>query len=69
VRGPAPSDLEAEVVAESLGLPLSGYCKAEPGLAGALDRGEPPGRSRGPLSRLADQLLEELVQGRRVLAA
>jgi secretion/DNA translocation related CpaE-like protein len=59
VRGPAPGDLEAPLVAEALGLPLAGHCRAEPGLAAALDRGEPPGRRRGPLARLADSLLEQ----------
>ena len=60
VRGPAPGDLEPEVVAASLGLPLAGHCRAEPGLAAALERGEPPGRRRGPLSRLADRLLDQV---------
>lgn len=61
VRGPSPGDLEAEVVAGSLGLPLGGWCRAEPGLASALERGEPPGRRRGPLARLADQLLRDVL--------
>ena len=60
VRGPAPGDLEPEVVAASLGLPLAGYCRAEAGLAAALERGEPPGRRRGPLSRMADLLLDDV---------
>ncbi len=57
VRGPAPGDLDARLVADSLGVELAGECRAEPGLAAALDRGEPPGRRRGPLSRLADDLI------------
>ena len=60
VRGPAPGDLEPEVVAASLGLALAGHCRAEPGLAAALERGQPPGRRRGPLSRLADLLLDDV---------
>lgn len=69
VRGPAPSALDAEVVAQSLGLPLAGHCRAEPGIAAALERGDPPGRGSGPLARLADGLLEDLVVNRRVPAA
>jgi secretion/DNA translocation related CpaE-like protein len=68
VRGPAPSDLEPEVVAASVGLPFAGYCRAEPGLSAALDRGIPPGRDKGPLSRLADALLGELRQSRSELS-
>lgn len=64
VRGPAPSNLEPEIVAASVGLPFAGYCRPEPGLAAALDRGDPPGKSRGPLSRLADQLVAELRESR-----
>ncbi|HTY71329.1 MAG TPA: septum site-determining protein Ssd [Actinomycetes bacterium] len=64
VRGPAPGGLPAEVVADSLGLPLAGYMRAEPGLAAALERGEPPGRgARGPLARLCGHLLDSLVPG------
>lgn len=68
VRGPAPTSLEPELVAESLGLALAGWCRAEPGIAAALDRGEPPGRTRGPLSRLADSLLGAFVPDRAVEA-
>jgi secretion/DNA translocation related CpaE-like protein len=53
VRGPAPTGLPAEAVADSLGLPLAGELRAEPGLAAALDRGDiPPIRPRGPLAAL-----------------
>jgi secretion/DNA translocation related CpaE-like protein len=68
VRGPAPSSLEPDVVAGSLGLPLAGHCRAEPGLAAALDRGDPPGRARGPLSRLADRLLDDMLDNRNTRA-
>lgn len=61
VRGPAPTGVPAEYVAETLELPLAGELRAEPGLAAALDRGEPPGlRSRGPLVRLSRRLLADL---------
>jgi hypothetical protein len=68
VRGPAPSGLPAEVVAEALGLPLAAEARAEPGLAAALERGDPPSaRGRGPLARLSGQLLDDLglLGGRR----
>ena len=60
VRGPAPTGLEPQVVAASLGWPFAGFCRAEPGLSAALDRGDPPGHCAGPLSRLADRLLHDL---------
>jgi len=69
VRGPAPTDLEPEVVAVCVGRPLAGASQAEPGLAAALDRGQAPGRRSGPLSELADQLLADLVQSRSVATA
>src|SRR3954468_20983325 len=58
VRGPAPTGLPAETVAEALGLPLAGDLRPEPGLAAALDRGDvPPVRPRGPLAGLSARLL------------
>ncbi len=61
VRGPAPSGLDAEDIADALGLPLAGSMRPEPRLAAALERGETPGaRLRGPLARLADQLVTQL---------
>jgi secretion/DNA translocation related CpaE-like protein len=58
VRGPAPTGLSAETVADTLGLPLAGDLRPEPGLAAALDRGDvPPVRPRGPLAGLATRLL------------
>jgi len=68
VRGPAPSDLDADVVARSLDLQLAGECRSEPGLAAALERGEPPGRGRGPLAKLTDQLLADLDSDRAAAA-
>jgi secretion/DNA translocation related CpaE-like protein len=58
VRGPAPTGLPAEAVADSLGLPLAGELKPEPGLPAALDRGDvPPMRPRGPLALLSARLV------------
>ena len=61
VRGPAPGGLTDVLVATELGLPLAGWLAPEPGLAAALERGDPPGRSgRGPLARLAADLVRSL---------
>lgn len=58
VRGPAPTGLRAEAICAALGLRLAGTLKPEPGIAVALDRGEPPGlRRRGPLGLFARELL------------
>jgi secretion/DNA translocation related CpaE-like protein len=71
VRGPAPTGLRAEAVADALDLPLIGVLKPEPGLRVALDRGEPPGlRARGPLSVfcrdfVAGELAEASLERRR----
>ncbi|HEX6513964.1 MAG TPA: septum site-determining protein Ssd [Nocardioidaceae bacterium] len=60
VRGPAPSGLRAAEVADALGLPLAGVLRPEPGLARALERGEPPaGTGRGPLAELCRRLLHD----------
>lgn len=62
VRGPAPSGLAAEVVADALGLPLGGYLRPEPGIARALESGVAPGRGRrSPLARLADRLIDDVI--------
>jgi secretion/DNA translocation related CpaE-like protein len=66
VRGPAPTGLPAEAVAEALALPLAGQIRPEPGLAAALDRGEPPLlRPRGPLAGLCRRVVDELLPDRR----
>jgi secretion/DNA translocation related CpaE-like protein len=63
VRGPAPGGLKAREVATALDLPLAGQLRAEPGLAGALERGEAPaGAGRGPLAALCQRLLGELTE-------
>lgn len=62
VRGPAPAGLPAEALADSLGLPLAGFLRAEPGIAAALERGQPPGRrSRGPLASFCTAFLSDLL--------
>lgn len=66
VRGPAPSGLSADVAATSLGLPLAGSIRREPGIAEALDRGEPPtGRGRSPLATFCQRFLSSLTETRR----
>lgn len=61
VRGPAPGKLDAPVIAESLGLPLAGSLRPEPGLAAALERGDPPAtRGRGPLAAWCGTFLPSL---------
>ena len=63
VRGPAPSDLPASVVAEALGLPLAGWLRAEPRLAQALENGQAPGRhGRGPLAAFCGRFLREVIE-------
>jgi len=63
VRGPAPSDLPASVVAEALGLPLAGWLRAEPRLAKALENGQAPGRhGRGPLAAFCGRFLQEFME-------
>jgi secretion/DNA translocation related CpaE-like protein len=70
VRGPAPGGLKDHDVEQAIGLPLIGSLKPEPGLAAALERGEPPARDgRGPLARFCERLLDELdLPGRREAA-
>ncbi len=60
VRGPAPSGLSLEAITRSLGIPLAGAIRAEPGLARDYERGVPPGQPRGPLARLCAELLGQL---------
>jgi secretion/DNA translocation related CpaE-like protein len=66
VRGPAPSDLTADVIADSLGLPLAGWIPAEPRLEETLERGEPPGRgAKSPLAAFCRELLTDVTAERR----
>lgn len=69
VRGPAPGGLTPDEVAGGLGLPLAGVLRPEPGLARALEHGEPPAAGgRGPLAELCRRLLAELAPARRVVS-
>jgi secretion/DNA translocation related CpaE-like protein len=70
VRGPAPGNLGATAVAASLGLPLAAALRAEPRLASAYERGEPPGtRARGPLATFCAGFLAALEPAARRPAA
>jgi secretion/DNA translocation related CpaE-like protein len=61
VRGPAPSGLPVEFVADALGLPLAGSMAAERNLEEALERGDPPARAgRGPLAEFCIGFLDGL---------
>lgn len=60
VRGPAPTGLPAEAVAEALRLPLSGRLRHEPVVAASSDRGELPVLHRGPLVSFCRSLLAEV---------
>jgi len=67
VRGPAPGGLTPHDVSRALDLPLLAAMRPQPGLAGALDRGAVPGRSRGPLATAARQVLGVLDGSGRAL--
>jgi secretion/DNA translocation related CpaE-like protein len=69
VRGPAPGGITPSDISRALGLPLLAAMRAQPGLAGALDRGAMPGRSRGPLATAARQVLVILDDSNRFLGA
>jgi len=68
VRGPSPGGLRSVDVAQIVGLPLLAQMRAEPGVAGALERGGLRLRRRSPLAAAARRILEVLHQ-RRVAAA
>lgn len=59
VRGPAPGGLKADVIAESLRLPLAGVMPADRRVAGAAERGEPPGAA-GPVGAFCRRFLGDL---------
>ncbi|MGF6888507.1 secretion/DNA translocation related CpaE-like protein [Nocardia sp. GAS34] len=63
VRGPAPGGVRGAEVAEALGLPLLAAVRAQPGLAGQLER---TGLAvpRGPLRTAAEAVLAVLPGGR-----
>lgn len=64
VRGPAPGGLRGREIAEALDLPLLAAMRAQPGLAGALERGG-LGLARGPLLTGAEAVLAALPDGDR----
>ncbi|MEV8514414.1 septum site-determining protein Ssd [Dactylosporangium sp. NPDC051484] len=65
VRGPAPGRLRTRHIARSLGLPLAGTLRAEPGLPRRLEHGEPPAAGgRGPLAGLCRRILEDVGLGK-----
>jgi secretion/DNA translocation related CpaE-like protein len=58
VRGPAPAGLSAEDVAAAVGVPSFAEVRPEPGVAAALDRGEPVAAAgRSPLRAWATAVL------------
>ncbi|MEP6695813.1 MAG: septum site-determining protein Ssd [Pseudonocardiales bacterium] len=70
VRGPAPAGLSSRDIATALQLRLEGVLRPEPGIAGALERGEPPGaRGRGPLAQFCAAFLDRLDRPARAAAA
>lgn len=61
VRGPAPTGLAAETVADTVGLPLAAVWPDDPRLAVDGDHGRAPGRRPGSgLARLSRRLLADL---------
>jgi hypothetical protein len=60
VRGPAPGGIAPDEVATAIGLPLVAAMRAERGIARMLERGEAPGRTRGPLATAATAVLDVL---------
>jgi secretion/DNA translocation related CpaE-like protein len=61
VRGPAPSRLTGPDVARLLGRPLAGWLRPDPRLPAEVERGRPPGRSRGQLAALCQRLVTDLL--------
>lgn len=60
VRTPGPTGLHPKEIATALGLPLLTTMRPEPGLATALDRGNFPHNTRGPLAKTAKTILTAL---------
>ncbi|MFF5230573.1 septum site-determining protein Ssd [Dactylosporangium sp. NPDC000521] len=61
IRGPAPGRLRTKDIARSLGVPVAGTLRAEPGLTRRLERGSPPaGDGRGPLAHLCRRIIGDL---------
>lgn len=64
VRGPAPGGLRGREIAQALDLPLLAAMRAQPGLAGVLERGG-LALTRGPLAGAAESVLAALPGGDR----
>jgi secretion/DNA translocation related CpaE-like protein len=69
IRGPAPSGLSLDAITRSLGIPLAGALRAEPGITRDYERGVPPGQPRGPLARLCSGLLDQVLAATESRAA
>lgn len=66
VRDGRSAGLDATTVATSLGVPLAGRLPREAGLARILERGDAPAiRSRSPIGRFCDRLLDRLLHAAR----
>lgn len=62
VRGPAPGKLTAEVIGRSMGLPVAGTLRPEPGLSSIVEGGvAPAANGRGALAALCRRLVNELL--------
>ncbi len=62
VRATAAGQIPDGQIAEDLQLRITGRMRAEPRLAVALERGEPPGANpRGPLASMCQQLIAEVL--------
>jgi secretion/DNA translocation related CpaE-like protein len=65
VRGPAPGGLSPDAISDALGLPLAGWVRAEPGLAAAYERGDPPGNAaRSPLAKFCRDFVDDVLHAR-----
>lgn len=62
VRGPSPGRLNADEVADAVGLPLLATMRPEPCLARSLDQGDFRPRPRGPLAQAARITLKALAE-------
>lgn len=69
VRGPGPTGLDGQLVADSLGVPLLGQLRDERGIAESLDLGLGPfRRRRGPLRAACLDVLDRLEASAEVVA-
>lgn len=62
VRGPAPGRLTADTIGRSIGLPVAGTLRPEPGLSAIVEGGmAPAANGRGPLAALCRRLVNDLL--------